>query len=528
MTVIHLVTALLLLIVVLALLARRLRIPLPILNAVAGLALGVLWRSVPGLPALSLPPKLVLAALLPPLLAYASFSVPLGAFRANLRPITLLAVGLVGATMAAAAAATKLVLPAVSWAAALALGAIVAPPDVVAATSVGGRLGIRNRLVIILEGEGLVNDATAFVLYALAVEALSTGVFTWGHAALELALSAPLGIAAGLLIGWPSTLLRRRLQDPVVETVLSLALPYVAYLGAQLIGGSPILSVVALGFLLRRRSRELGAPETRLTLRTVWRTLDFVINGFVFMIVGITLGEITRRVSLSSEFLFQAAVVTGAVVLIRIAWMFMIPQMVAALTTGEGEAVRSWRERLVLGWAGMRGVVSIALALAIPVVDETGDQIQMRSQLVLLALAVVATTLIVQGLTLAPLIRVLGLDNPREREEQEQRARHEAERSARAVLARRAKEGQLSHAECDAAMRWLSHTAGLERTPLDDSLRTAMRESLEAARTAIQKLRDDGELRDELAEELESSLDVDEVQLALNPTPGESRESVDA
>ncbi|GJG89645.1 hypothetical protein tb265_48260 [Gemmatimonadetes bacterium T265] len=219
-------------VVALGMLAERLTTPRPVVFAIGGHALGVVWHLVPGMRAVGLAPDLALALFLRPVLAWGAFTVPLGAFHANLQWIVLLAFGLVFATTALVAVVARALDPALPWAAAFALGALLAPPDPVAATSVGGRLGLRNRLVTILDGEGMVNDATSLVAFQLAVAAAVTGQFGWGHAGLEFLRPTPIGVGVGLAVAWLTATVRRRLHDPVVETALSLATPYVAHVAA--------------------------------------------------------------------------------------------------------------------------------------------------------------------------------------------------------------------------------------------------------------------------------------------------------
>lgn len=512
MTGIELVVLLLLVVVALALLARHVATPLPVLLALAGMGLGAVWHLLPEIPALRLPPDLVLTLALPPLLTYAAFSVPLGAFRANLRPITLLAVGLVLATMAASAATMRLVHPAMPWGAAFVLGAIVAPPDAVAATSVGGRLGLQNRLVTILEGEGLVNDATAFVLYQIAVAAVVSGRFSWAHAALQLLLVAPLGVVVGLVVGSGAILVRRHLDDPMLETTISLVVPYMAYIGAERVGGSPILAVVALGFLLRRRAPDIGAPRTRLTQATVWRTLDFLITGLVFMLVGIALGEITTRADVGRALLGPAAAVSATVVLVRLAWMYVVPLLASHVAARGAPHVSSWRERTALGWAGPRGVVSLALALAIPFTTADGRPFPGRETVILVSTAVIAATLVVQGLTLAPLIRRLGVGDASAQRRQEARARAAASHAGRERLAELVAQGQLTTNVRTVADRWLSEGLGVGGGTGYDEVRRAVLAAIDAERATVARLRNDGQLDAETAQRLETALDQEDVR----------------
>jgi monovalent cation/hydrogen antiporter len=503
-------------VVVLAVAARRLTTPLPLVLALGGAVFGALTNFLPGLPARVLPPDLVLPVFLPPLLLAAAYRVPLGAFRARLRPITLLAVGLVLATMAAVAVVAHALLPGVGWPAAFVLGAVVAPPDPVAATQVGRRLGLESRLVTILEGEGMVNDATALGAYQIAVAAAVTGSFSWTHALLEVAVSAPFGVLVGLAVGWVTAAVRRRLDEAVLETAVSLLVPYVAWLVAERVGTSAVLAVVTLGFYLRLRAGEIGGPATRLTSRVVWSTADFAASGMVFALVGLELGRVAAA-GVPRDVLADAAVVAVAVVALRLAWMYTVP-LLARVFVGRARAAYSFRELTVLGWAGMRGVVSLALALVIPYRTAAGEPFPARTALVVISMAVVFATLIGQGLTLSPLIRRLGIGNAGAGERQERAARKLALRAARACLAQQA--GALPRAELERITGDLVRYVGVGRDPRTGEgpphagAVDALRAALGAERSVVLRLREDGRLDDELAARLEAEIDVDEMALS--------------
>jgi Na+/H+ antiporter len=514
---VELVVALFTVVVALALAARRLATPLPIVLAVAGTALGVAIGLTPGTRERAIPPDAVLPVFLPPLLLAASYRVPLGAFRASLRPITLLAVGLVLVTMGAVAAVAHAVVPGIRWAAALVLGAIVAPPDPVAASAVGRRLGLENRLVTILEGEGLVNDATALVAYQVALAAAVTGHFSWGRMVMDVGLAAPLGVGVGLAIGWLTAQVRRRLDDAVLETAVSLLVPYIAYLAAERIHGSAVLAVVALGFYLRVRAGEIGAPATRLTSRTVWITADFAAGGMVFALVGVELGR-AAAAQLTPTLLVDAALVAATAVAVRMAWMFAVPLAVRAVSHAPRPHF-SWRTLTVLGWAGMRGVVSLALALVVPATTASGAPFPARDAVVMISLAVVFATLIGQGLTLAPLIRLLRVGDPHAPARQEHEARQMALRAGLRALHRTCAAERLDAAERQRIERSLLREMGVGRDPdtglgpHDAAAIRAVRAALDAERRMVLRLRDGGRLDDERAARLEAEIDVDEMSL---------------
>ncbi len=509
--------------VALDLLARRLATPRPVVLAAGGLVLGLFWARIPDLPGFSLPPNLVLGLVLPPLLAAAAFRVPLGAFRASLRPITLLAVGLVLVTMAGVAAVAHSVIPGLPWPAAFVLGAAVAPPDPVAATAVAGRVGLGNRLVTILAGEGLVNDAGALVAYQVAVAAVVTGEFSWGHTAVEIVRSAPVGILVGLGVGLVTAAVRRRVNDTMVETAVSLLVPYVAYVVADRVHGSSVLAVVALGFFLRRRATELGSPATRLVNRVVWQAVDFLMAGLVFVLVGIELGRVASHVS--PGILLHALAVVAATIIIRLLWMYSVPYATRVLTASERPGPPT-SELTVLGWSGMRGVVTLALALAIPLATTSGAPFPARNELVAIALAVVLVTLLGQGLTLAPLIQWLGIADPDALAREEREARAAAELAGRDRIERLAAEGAITADQRARLMNVLALEVGEAgrrgrlAAPLagEEESRWLLLALADARRAVLQRW-DDGDLNDESAARLEAELDLSEV--SLRGTAGE-------
>jgi CPA1 family monovalent cation:H+ antiporter len=515
-----LIVGLLIIAIALAFLAQRLDTPRPIVLAVGGLVLGIIWHLIPNTPVLHLAPDLVLALFLPPVLAWASFTVPLGAFRANLHWIILFAVGLVAVTMVVVAVVAHALGPAMPLAAALALGALVAPPDPVAATSVGGELGLRNRLVTVLDGEGLVNDATSIVLYNLAIAAVVTGHFSWWHGLLELVRTIPIGVAVGLAVGWATAAVRRRVDDAVLETTLSLIVPFLAYLLAGWARGSEVLSVVALGLYLRRHVTDIEAPSTRLVSDTVWRTVDFVVEGIVFLMVGAVLGETAAEV-LSLSILWQGVVVSAAAIALRLVWMHVVPRVVYLIRPPREDEPASSAERTVLGWAGLRGVVSLALALAIPEQIASGAPFPARGWLVLVAYIVIFVTLILQGLTLAPLIHRLGVGDPGAERREEIAARRLAVHAAADRIDEITRQEAIPPAERARIRARLAHDLGLARTPgaesaqaeLHDRVRQILREALIAERDEVLRLRNAGQVSDDVARQLEMELNLDLLRL---------------
>ncbi len=510
----ELVLGLLVVAVALARLGKGIATPTPVLLVVAGLLLGVAWRFIPGLPRVVLDPDIVFFVFLPPLLASAALDIPFGPFRANIRPIALLAVGLALATMAAVGFVVHAVAPAIPLAAALALGAIVAPPDPVAATSIARKLGLPNRLVTILEGEGLVNDATALVSYQMAVTAMSTGYFSWGAAGARFIFSASVGIAAGLLVGWAAGLALRTLHDEVLEAVTALLAPYLAYLLADRVSASGVLAAVTVGFFLQRRSSVPGDASARLVSRSVWETLIFLINGAVFILVGLEIGEIASA-GMPAGTLRAAALVSAVVIWVRLAWMFLVPLLLRVTLPGGGDHdIPSIRGLAVLGWAGMRGVVSLAVALSLPLQTASGEPFPARAELILLAFGVIFATLVLQGLTLRPLVSALGMADPTSRKREHLIARRAAVEAATRHIRKMLSEGEISKRQARQLRRSLTPVSPEDMNE-HESLRRARSEVLEVERRVIHHLVQSGEIGDPTGQELEAALDIQAMGLHL-------------
>ncbi|MCW2608609.1 MAG: Na+/H+ antiporter [Frankiales bacterium] len=385
-------------------LARRLGVPPPFLLVVAGLAAS----AVPGVPAVELDPHLVLVLVLPPLLYAAALSTSFADFGDNLRPIGLLSVGLVLVTTAVVGLVAHLVAPSLPLAAALALGAIVAPPDAVAATAVARRLALPRRVLTILEGESLLNDATALVSYRIAVSAALVGGATVGGALADFAVAALGGVAVGLGLGVGIAFLRRRLHDPLLENALSLLTPFAAFLPAEALHASGVLAVVVAGLYLGRRAPVLLSSGARLQGQPLWSMITFLLEGFVFALIGLQLPAVVEALGDDAgQALGTAAAVTAAVVLTRLAWVFpatYLPRLLSRRVRAKDPAP-PWRYPFLIGWAGMRGVVSLAAAFALPT-DMPG-----RDLILFVTFCVILATLLLQGLSLPWVVRRLDLDD---------------------------------------------------------------------------------------------------------------------
>ncbi len=396
-------------IVAVATVADRLRLPYPILMVVAGVAVAVL----PVHHRVQLEPELILLVFLPPLVYDASLDTSAEDLRTHWRSIVLLAVGLVLATMCVVAVVLHSLVPAAGWAVAFALGAIVSPPDSVAATQIAGRLGLPRRLVTILGGEGLMNDATALTAYAAAVAAVGTH-FAAGEILGRFAYAVVVGTALGLCVGWVGARVLRFTDTPVIENTVLLILPFAAYLPADKIAASGVLAVVSAGLYFGRVGSRSLTPAARLQQREIWELVVFLLTGLSFLLVGLEMRPIVDNLANreSGSLAVESVAVVLAVIGVRLVWMFLVMLPVGRRFVGTGRgAAHNWRETLVVGWAGMRGAVSLAAALALP------QTFPDRDLLVFLTFAVIVATLVGQGLTLPLLIRRLGLVSRGEQEE---------------------------------------------------------------------------------------------------------------
>ncbi len=404
---VEILTAVLVVLVVIATLfeiARRAGLPYPSLFVLGGLVLGF----VPGLPHITLEPELVLLVFLPPLLFSAAVATPIRDLRVNVAPLVRLSIGLVVFTMATVAAVAQAAIPGLGWAAAFALGAIVAPTDALAATTVFRRLGTPRVVVTLIEGEALLNDATALVAYRAAVAAVVTGSFMLSGAVAGFAIAAIGGIAIGFAVGRVAGELLHRLDDPPVEVVVSLVVPFAAYLPADRLDLSGVLAAVTAGLVIGSRLGKILTPSSRVLWLSTWKMVGFVLNGFVFVLIGSELPRILRELGGRSlvEVVGLVALVCVVVVATRIVWVFA-----TSLLPGSPRQVMARRDprlatrlTFVVGWAGLRGAVSLAAALALPA------SFPQRDLILLVTFAVILVTLVGQGLTLPFVLRWAGWD----------------------------------------------------------------------------------------------------------------------
>jgi Na+/H+ antiporter len=413
------------------------RVPHPILLMIMGLGIAL----VPGLPSIELDPEATLLVFLPPLLYWAALHIPVHELRANLRPISLLAVGLVLATMAAVAVLGHTVFG-LPWAVAAVLGAIVAPPDPVAAVAVSERLGLPRRLVTILQGEGLLNDVTALVAYRVAVAAAVSGTFSLAEAGGRLLVAAIGGTIVGIAAGWGGHQVLRRVREPPVENVVNLLIPFAAYLAAEHVGASGVLAVLACGLWMASHSTDAITSAGRLQRQQVWDVLVFTLEGLSFVLIGLQLREVVADLGGRSiaGLIGDALLLNLVVILIRPLWVLpaaWLPRRLSARLR-ERDPWPGWRPAAVVAWAGMRGMVTLALALAIPRELANGAPFPERELLVFLSFSVIVVTLVGQGLTLPAVIAWLGVTDPGQ-----DRAREETAATARIAEAALDRLGEL-------------------------------------------------------------------------------------
>lgn len=507
--------------------AERTGVPYPILLTAGGTALAFL----PGLGAFELSPEVILVAFLPPLLYAAAFFTSLQDLRANAQPIGLLAVGLVIATTVVVAAIAHTFIDGLSWPAAFVVGAIVSPTDPVATTEIAVRSRAPRRLVTIVEGESLINDSTGLIAYKFAIAAVLSGSFSLAQAAGDFLWSAVAGIAIGLAVGWVVAIIRRRLDDAPTEVAISLLTPYVAYLPAEALGVSAVLAAVTSGLYLGWRSPELVTPSTRIQTVGFWQLLVFALNAVLFVLIGIELRSVVQGLEgfSAGQLARWALVVVAAVILTRMVWMLVFNTLDTRLLRRHRGDLRDGPPpvglAVLLGWSGMRGAVSLAAALAIPLRTDAGAPFPERDLIIFLVYAVILATVLGQGLTLGRLIQFIGLfDDEETTAEQEARARIAAANAALARLDELAGDAWVRD-ETHQRMRAL-YDFRIRRfeSRFDDeddgaieqgsqAYQRLRRKILEAERAEIIRQRNRGAITDDIMRRIERDLDLEDARL---------------
>jgi len=505
----------------LAIVARKIRVPYPILLTVGG---GVL-ALVPGLPAIHLDPQLVFNLFLPPLLYPAAVYTSWRDFRANLRSILPLAIFLVLLTMTATAYLFH-ALTGLPLAVGFVFGALISPPDAVAALAVTQHLKVPRKIIVILEGESLVNDATSFISFRFAVAAVLTGSFSLGQASVQFLLVVAGGIAVGLATGWLATQVQKRLDDPPVQTMLSLLTPYVAYFSGEKLHVSGILAVVIAGIYYGWRAPHVLSGRMRLQAVPVWQMVVFILNGILFMLIGLQLPQVIHALPPGSAMSVAklAILVLLVIVLVRFVWLFgatYLPRLLSRTFGRKNPA--PWQQTALIAWTGMRGADSLAGALAIPFVLANGAPFSGRDLILLLTFCVIFGTLVVQGLTLKPLVRWLKIVNDHVPEKEERLARLKANEAA---LARIEEMGSSGQARPESIERLRSEYADRIRqlskdTSHEESVRRLFsrdfeelaREALETERDTVIALRNDEAINDEVLRRIQHDIDLAEARL---------------
>lgn len=512
---------LLLFIVVFGLLARKLGTPYPIVMVAGGLLLGL----VPGIPEVALNPDLVFLVVLPPLLYAAAWNTSWRDFRYNFVSVFLLAFGLVGFTVAGVAWLAPRIFDGFDWRLGFVLGAVVAPTDAIAASSIARRVGLPSRIVDILEGESLINDATGLLALQFAtaivvqkrVPAISSGVLTlvWLTAG---------GLGLGLLAGFVADRIERHINDAPVEIALSILTPYSVYLAVQGIHASGVLAVVACGLLLSRRSAILFSPAVRIQAYAVWESLNFVLNGLVFALIGLQLPAIQTSIHgySFSTLLLDGAIFSALLILLRLLWVFPgagIAWLVRTRILHHKEARPGLRQVFVIGWTGMRGVVSLAAAIALPALLADGSPFPHRNPIVFLTFCVICVTLVLQGVTLPPLIRALGLAGATGLDREEQGARRVVLEAAVSHLqnAQQKDSKQFAPTYEELIRHYHRRLASLqsgdarrEDVPDRERFLHLFLEALRVERETAIRLRDESRINDEVLRHIERELDLTE------------------
>ena len=521
---IQIVLGLLVAVGILVVIARRIDVPYPVLLVIGGLLLGL----IPGLPNVELRPELVLLLFLPPLLYWDSLNTSLRDFRANLRSISLLAIGLVIATTCIVAVVAHIFVG-LSWPTAFVLGAIVSPTDTVAASAIAQRLALPRRLTTILSDESIVNDATALVIYATAVSAVTQGSFSFLNAGFEFFKDGIGGVVLGLAIAWCIGQIRRYLHDPPVENTLSLLSGFAAYIPATALGLSGVLAVLAMGIYLGRKGPAVVSSQTRVQAEQMWEIVVFLLNGLIFILIGLQLHSVLAKLTQTSitTLIADAVVISITVILTRLIWVFpgtYVPRFLSRQIR-EKEPFPSWQSTVIVGWTGMRGGVSLATALALPLTIHATIAFPGRDMIVFLTFSVILATLVIQGLTLPLLIRRLKLPNDESADREEAKARLKAARAALTRLDELSSEewvekemvDDLRLHFSDQDRRFTARYHGTEDGANQELKATTYQrlkiELIGVERHTIIELRNQGIINDEVMRKIQHDLDLEELRL---------------
>jgi CPA1 family monovalent cation:H+ antiporter len=511
-------------VVAFGLLARKLELPYSVVMVIGGLLLSFL----PGIPNFTLNPDLVFLVVLPPLLYAAAWTTSWRDFRHNLVSIFLLAFGLVGFTVLGVALAAPRVFGGFDWRLGFVLGAVVAPTDAIAATSIARRVGLPRRIVDILEGESLINDASGLLALQFATATLvSNQIPSLSSGALTFLWLIVGGVGLGLLVGWIIDRVERRINDGPIEITLSILVPYAVYLAADRIHASGVLAVVSCGLFLSRASSRFFSPSVRIQIWSVWEALNFILNGLVFVLIGLQLPLIRASIRGYSlpTLIAYGAVFSGILILLRLTWVFpgtAVAWLVRTRVLHQNERFPSKRAIFVLGWTGMRGVVSLGAALALPSLLANGSPFPHRGLIVFLTFCVIFVTLVLQGLTLPPLVRAVGLAGSAGPNYEEQVARRTMIEAAVSHLknARKRDGEEFADLYDDLTRYYSKKLVSLQAREDDDRDRAdhtryivLTLEVLGIERETAIRLRDEGRINDEVLRHIERELDLTESRI---------------
>jgi CPA1 family monovalent cation:H+ antiporter len=503
--------------------AQRINIEYPILLVLGGLILGF----IPGLPRIQLDPDVVFLLFLPPLLYYEAFNSSIRDFRPLLRLITLNAVFLVIVTIAAVASVAHALIPGLPWPAAVVLGAIVGPTDETAAIAIVSRLRVPRRLVILIKAESLFNDATSLVIFNVALVAAVTGAFSWASGMWQLFIDAAGGVAIGLAVGWVVGLIRRHVDDLLLQNTISLLSGYAAYFPADALHLSGVLAAITAGLYLGRQTYSITSASSRVQITAMREITLFLINGLLFILVGLQLRPILVGLSGAESpesLIAMAAAVSLTVIVVRIVWALPAAYLPAALSPKirAAEGKPSWKNVSVVAWTGLRGGISLAAALAVPLTVANGAPFPHRDLILFLTFAVILATLVGQGLTLPVLIRLLGI-TPESPEREEALARLRATRAARTALERLALQPWADSDVVRDVREHLKKAAAHHRATRDRTLTAGQTKSATAARRIrhelneaqsreIARYRYEGAINDATVSKIQRELDLESVR----------------
>jgi monovalent cation/hydrogen antiporter len=520
---------LLLFVVVFAALARKLKTPYPIVLVIAGLLLGF----IPGIPKISLHPDLIFLVVLPPLLYSAAWLTSWREFKFNLVSICLLAFGLVSFTVLGVAEAARWLFHGFDWRLGFVLGAVVATTDAIAAASIAKRVGLPQRIVDILEGESLLNDATGLLALEFGIAMVVDGTTpTVGAGLMRISYLVGAGLLLGLAFGLVTEWFENRIDDGPIEMAISILVPYGAYLAAEAIHASGVLAVVACGLYLSRKSSQFFSASVRMQVWAVWDSFTFVLNGFVFVLIGLQLPFVLAGIREYSmkQLILYGALFSAIVIVLRLLWMFpgaYLAHLIRTRILHQDVQRPSARQIFVVGWTGMRGVVALAAAISLPETLADGSAFPQRNLILFLTFCVIFVTLVLQGLTLPPLIRLLGLASAGGDNREEDEARRIIASSALAHLeeVRGQDLPEFTAVYDDISKRYTRRLASLSKESADDDgmsakemdrYRAVWKELLREERKTAVRLRNDGRINDEVLRKLEHELDLSETRLSLS------------